>query len=665
MNMAVLSFVVLAFLGGAYAEDGGGIMPQQLFDPADAAANDVVVNDSSGAGRVMVACEKGGLALSIAKGDQSYPGITVAPANGKHWALTAFGHVEATVTNRGSQSETLGLRVDSAGSQGEKSWNAEEMTIPSGESRVIRVYFGYSYGRKGYELHPEAVIRLLFFMGKAESDCRFLISDIKAAGTPGEAVGVHHEALRYKPAGGVLLASERTVAEQLHVAVLGKGTVRIDSVDTSGPLLATFPVEGGSLGLSPLRGLWDLGDAMQVTIRIRNDGAALVRPRVRLVSDAGGETTWYDAEAGIMPGTTAAISVPFASQTPWIGISDPVQTDVTAKGKKWGSVAGSGTSFASHRTSAMQLELGSVGTLAIVSATAENPPAKLPEGLGVRPPVDGEWTQTLDEDFVGDHIDAHRWNVHTYNWWDKRQHFSRDEVIVRDGELLLRAERKTGHHNDDPAGKVTDYAVGWADTYGKWTQRYGYFETRVKLPTAPCMWPAVWMMPDRGLRYHPTSNPTKDWNAFKARGTQDGAGMEFDIIEGQSIWGPHRFNIAMHWDGYGDRHKVVGSSFNSVQTDADGYIVVGMLWTPGSIRMFGNGREMWRWESPRVSNEQQHFSLQNQLGGWDTEALDDARLPADLHVDYIRVWQRADLASPDDGAKPNHGGDDAFSEVLE
>lgn len=31
-------------------------------------------------------------------------------------------------------------------------------------------------------------------------------------------------------------------------------------------------------------------------------------------------------------------------------------------------------------------------------------------------------------------------------------------------------------------------------------------------------------------------------------------------------------------------------------------------------------------------------------GGWDNNAVDDAQLPADFVVDYVRVWQRKDLA---------------------
>ena len=42
------------------------------------------------------------------------------------------------------------------------------------------------------------------------------------------------------------------------------------------------------------------------------------------------------------------------------------------------------------------------------------------------------------------------------------------------------------------------------------------------------------------------------------------------------------------------------------------------------------------------------------MGGWDNNALDDARLPADFVVDYVRVWQRKDLASRVDGRESAH-----------
>ena len=123
-------------------------------------------------------------------------------------------------------------------------------------------------------------------------------------------------------------------------------------------------------------------------------------------------------------------------------------------------------------------------------------------------------------------------------------------------------------------------------------QRYGYFEARVKLPTAPGLWPTFWLMPDRGAAAGPQ---------WKRQDTGNG-GMEFDIMEHLTRWGPYRYNIALHWDGYGKEHKAVGSATNYVQADKDGFITSGLLWTPGSAVFYCNGRELWRWEDPRVSN---------------------------------------------------------------
>lgn len=37
--------------------------------------------------------------------------------------------------------------------------------------------------------------------------------------------------------------------------------------------------------------------------------------------------------------------------------------------------------------------------------------------------------------------------------------------------------------------------------------------------------------------------------------------------------------------------------------------------------------------------------LDHVTGGWETEPIDDAQLPADFVLDYVRVWQRSDLAT--------------------
>ena len=70
---------------------------------------------------------------------------------------------------------------------------------------------------------------------------------------------------------------------------------------------------------------------------------------------------------------------------------------------------------------------------------------------------------------------------------------------------------------------------------------------------------------------------------------------------------------------------------------------------PGSAVFYCNGKELWRWEDPRVSNVPSHLIIGMTTGGWGNNAVDDSKLPADYLIDYVRVWQRRDLASSMDG----------------
>jgi beta-glucanase (GH16 family) len=125
--------------------------------------------------------------------------------------------------------------------------------------------------------------------------------------------------------------------------------------------------------------------------------------------------------------------------------------------------------------------------------------------------------------------------------------------------------------------------------------------------------------------------------------------MELDVMEHLTRWGPYRYNIAMHWDGYGKEHKATGSAYNYVQPDRQGFITVGLLWTPGHLAYYCNGKLLAYWDAPRVSHVPSFLYFETTTGGWDNNAVDDQTLPVDYLVDYVRVWQRKDLASGADG----------------
>ena len=578
-----------------------------------------------------------GLIVSIAAGEAGYPGLGIKPI-GAVWDLSEFGHVEARITNTGDKSLTVILRVDNAGDWRKNPWNTESVGLKPGETRTAKVIFGYHYGMKpGYKLDPSRVVQVLFFTGKVKAPVSFRIESLTAAGATGEKPSVRPQDVRIKPVDGYVLGGSVKIDAAKQIEAKERAAAEVVTDGESQALRLTYPAnkDRGLLFFRPPIGRWNFTQACEVRVKVKNLGATPITPGVQVTSDRYHGTETVFAEAELKPGASQELVVSFESSKPWRGPSAEV-TKAHSRGEK-----GTGTTFSSDKADAVKLTARRDGeaTMLVESIRAVATPVQTPEWLGKRPPVDGEWALTFNDEFDGKTINRERWNIYTENYWDKRSHFTKDNVVMGEGLVRLRMEKKTGHENDDPDRKQTGYAVGFLDTYGKWAQRYGYFEARMKLPTAPGLWPAFWMMPDRGPGLGPQ---------WKRANTGDG-GMEFDIMEHLTRWGPFRYNIAMHWDGYGKQHKSIGTGHAYVQSDPDGFITSGLLWTPGSAVYYCNGKVVARWDNSRISNAPSYPILYMVTGGWDNSPLDDALLPADFIIDYIRIWQRKDLASPVDG----------------
>lgn len=615
------------------AQSEGGSALQVLFDPNAAGAAELLKPTNE---TVSATVKDGGLDVVIEPGKPSFPGINIFPPEGGKWDLSAFSRIETTLTNTSDRRMRLMLRVDSDDPSETTPYQTEYVALDPGESKPIKVYFGYTAGQPGYKSKPEAITKLLFFAGKCETRTTFHIGEIVATGSAGEVPPADPNTLRITPEGGKLLGPSLPLDPQKQVVTKNGAEGSVDGTAVQ------VNFQGGaaeSVTFKPKMGGWSLVDYTLVRVRMKNAGDVGVTPKIRLDSK-GGPTDAISPASEIAPGAEVEIVIPFAAVVP---------AKIEMEQDKAKVAPGTGTAFTSNFVSGVTVLPGvdsPRSNLLVTSIVAEAPAADIPSWLGQRPPVEGDWIKTLDENFDGESIDLNKWSVYADNYWDKRCHFSKDNVLLNDGKVLLRFEKKTGFHNDDPndtktVGK-TNYATGFLDGRGKWTQRYGYFESRMKLPKAPGLWPAFWLMPDRGKDSGPGRHTTKF------------GGMEFDIIEFLSGWGPYRYNIAMHWDGYYSEHKTIGVGTNYVQTDADGYITGGLLWTPGLAVFYANGKEVLRWENPRIADVQSYILFTAVSGGWDNLPLDDAKLPSDYIIDYVRVWQRKDLATEQDGPKPNN-----------
>lgn len=612
MKKMKLEFASLALLLPALAfADGAAMAPKFIWSVSDVSSAAVACDAG-------VTCDRsdGRFKLTFAPGSQQWPGISVEPKSGS-WDLSSWGHVELTMTNPGDKPLSVGLRVDNDGDWKKQPWNSENVYLKPGETKIGKVIFGYQYGfAKGYKLDPAAIARVKVFLnGKSDVERILLLGDLSAAGAPGEKPPVDPSRAVIVPAKGVIVPLKGATEKNLAAHAGASGRFAADgSVDVS---LGTRP--GAAVRVKPASGYWNLNAWLKVVAVVRNTGGQAFKPVVK-VDSSGGTTEPLDFPA-VAPGQTATLEIPFIPKAPW-----------TMKGDEKGAKSEGGTKYESHRVTGLLFSAVAPGaSFKVVSVTAVPVVAQAPAWLGKRPPVAGRWRQTLAEEFNDGKLDEKVWSPYSPNYWDKRTHFTRENLIFRDGCVAIRYSKKRGFACDDPStGKETDYASGMLDSYGRWSQLYGYFEARMKLPTKPGLWPAFWMMPDRG--------PSAGAERWMRTDTKK-HGMEFDIMEHLTAWGPNRFNVACHWDGYGKEHRAVGTGCAYVPADKDGFITVGMLWLPGVFAVYGNGEEIARWESERVSNVPEHVFFEMVSGGWANEPLDDDELPDEFVIDWFRAWQ--------------------------
>jgi beta-glucanase (GH16 family) len=618
---------VLCFAWIAQANEPG---TTALFD---ARSSEAVAIETEGEG-TSVELKDGVLRLKVpGGGTAAYPGVRIKPR--QPWDASAHGRVFVDMTNEGTGRIRASLRIDNAGDWRAKPWSTEVVGINPGETKRINIYFGYSFGKPAFALDPAKIVSAMIFIGKSDAEQVLTIREIRAGGVPGDAPPVDPATIRIPPRSDGVFIGDGIVFDVAQQAdTRGGSTV----TQEDGKLKLAFTGGPGShITLKPLQGRWNLNSGNEIRLMLRNTGVTPATPVVELLSN-NGPAPAVSADTPLAPGEQREMRVSFIPAVPWQGGA------VVEGSKQQPALPGTGTRYGSDNTSGVRISVAqsTPATLELAQVRAAVGTASVPEWLGHRPPVAGDWAMTFNENFDATEINLDIWSPYTQNFWDRRSHFSKRNVVFGDGQVRLRYEKRRGSHNDDPDAILfhtkenqSDYAVGFLDTYGRWVQRYGYWEARVKLPTAPGLWPAFWLMPDRGEAEGPQ---------WKRADTGRGA-MEFDIMEHLTKWGPYRYNIAMHFDGYGQNHKAMGTDRVYSEPDSEGYLTTGMLWLPGELVFYANGREIGRWENPRISSVQSYIKLYMVSGGWDNLPLDDGKLPDDFIIDYVRIWQRRDLAS--------------------
>jgi beta-glucanase (GH16 family) len=256
------------------------------------------------------------------------------------------------------------------------------------------------------------------------------------------------------------------------------------------------------------------------------------------------------------------------------------------------------------------------------AAAPATPPPDDP-AHGTLPPAG--YTLALDEPFDGTALDRSLWTALDGPRRDARA--TPEAVTVSGGVLTITTSTEDGVHE-----------TGFVSTEGRFLQRYGYFEARIRFRDAPGGWCAFWLLsPTVGI---PKGDPGR-------------AGTEIDVVEhrvtDQAGWDAlaDMVQAAINWDGYGaDRRNV-----NNVAALPDGGRVQGawrtysVLWTPESYTFYVDGTPFWS-TTTAISHVAQDVRL--------TCEVDDAtwagNVPAGgygprgvsttgMEVDWVRAWR--------------------------
>lgn len=588
---------------------------------------------------VSVDSSKGAPALKVDFGTQgTYPAVRL-PKPSEGWDLSKYSAVVADVENVGTVPVVVALRVDNPGDWKQNPWNTEMAKIAPGQKKKVTVNFGKSDGgNPGYPLDPASVSNIQFFSPKPPAGATVLVHGVSAVGTAksGGAAAVEESLNAPAISGELLVVTNKTqpgdfetksaavtVAEANGEKVLN---VQFQSQETYPALI--FPIPDGG---------WNLAHYAGVQVDVTNTSDKAVMAGLRMDNPGDWKTEpWNTQMSRVGPGETKTIQAYFGKNNGAPGF--PLNSANISKLQVFLEKPKQDTLVVVNNLKAFGTA-AATATDSFTKPSDREKPVTIPAWVGTKPPVDGDWVQTLNENFDGATLDEKIWTPRLI--WDgpakgELQRYVEENVSVKDGVATILCEKRSGHQYNNPKLETREYTTGAFTSFGKWTQTYGYFEAKIKLPKARGLWPAFWTMPDRG------EGNGDVWQRRETKVLKGGQGMEMDIFEHLTEWGDGRFNIAAHWDGYGPEHKQWGNSHTYYGPTTDGWHVTGMLWEPGKLTWFLDGKKVGEWVNERICDVPSYLKFTVQMGTWATKDVDDAKLPDKFQVDYVRAWQLKD-----------------------
>ena len=228
---------------------------------------------------------------------------------------------------------------------------------------------------------------------------------------------------------------------------------------------------------------------------------------------------------------------------------------------------------------------------------------------------------------AGSGVDTNKWNFETgdnVNNHEREWYTSGTNNAALDGQgnLVITAKQENPGNYQCWYG-TCQYTSARLSTAGKFTQAYGHFETRMKLPRGQGMWPAFWMLGDNiGSVGWPNSG-------------------EVDIMENVGFE-PNTVHGTIHGPGYSGSNGI-GAAYNGPNF-SDDFHTYAVDWSPGSIKWSVDGNVYETRTTADVGGNQWVFDhpfyliLNLAVGGyWPGDPNGSTTFPQQLVVDYVHV----------------------------
>ena len=305
---------------------------------------------------------------------------------------------------------------------------------------------------------------------------------------------------------------------------------------------------------------------------------------------------------------------------------------------------------ASRRAGLLALAAALVTGVSGAASVAASPRAH--QAPQAQAPIAAPAAATFTDDFdgpAGAGVDSGKWRFETgdnVNNHEREYYVSGTNNAALDGQghLVITAKKENPANYQCWYG-TCQYTSARLNTAQTFTQAYGHFETRMKIPRGQGMWPAFWMLGnDIGSVGWPNSG-------------------EIDIMENVGFE-PGTVHGTIHGPGYSGSGGIgAGYTLPGGQAFADGFHTFAVDWSPSSITWSVDGNA-YETRTPADLNgnrwvfDHPFYILMNlAVGGyWPGDPDGSTPFPAQLVVDYVHVTTSSTGGGGSTGPIRGYGG---------